>query len=119
MVRTYIPRAISREERGRRKIAGDLALLAAARIEIQGLVKSWDYRFWPGTTLDRALQPGPFWEGDLAGVSFPEWLAQKDPAFDLTQHTIGHWADQHTQEHVLTMLQNYAAEMQLRSLPVP
>lgn len=117
MVRTYIPRPISREERARRKVAADLALVAVDRINAEGLIKSWDYRFWPGTTLDRALQPAPFEAVDLDGIAFGNWLALKDPAFDIMRHTVSAWADGHTQEHVVTMLQNYATEMMFRSTP--
>lgn len=111
MPRKYLPVPVSREDKIRRRSAARVGALAIERIQEQGLVKSADYRFWPGITLDRALQPGPFWVDDLEGITFPEWLHGKDSSFDPTRHTIGSWADQHTQDEVLEMLASYVVAM--------
>jgi hypothetical protein len=93
--------------------------MAIQRIQEQGLVKGADYRFWPGITLDRALQPGPFWVEDLEGITFPEWLHGKDSSFDPARHTIGSWADEHTQDEVLEMLVSYVVAMGGNRVPSP
>jgi hypothetical protein len=115
MPRKNPPPTLSKEERLRRRLAADVAAEAIERIKAQGLVKSLDYRHWPGITLDRALAQSPYDMRDVTEISFMDWLACNDPSFVIGQHTVGYWADQHTQEQVIAMLTDYVFAMRSRT----
>lgn len=103
--------AYSLEERGRRNYAARLAQQAIKLITEQGLVKTEEYRFFSGITLDRALAPDPCWYRDVDDVSFPVWLTEHDPTYSVYRQPIGAWADAHTQDQVLAWLTTYIADM--------
>lgn len=99
------------DERGRRKYAGHVARRAIDRITELGLVKSEEFRFFPGITLDRALAQDIFHYQDIEDISFPMWLAQHNTTFIPKDHTIGAWADARTQAQVLEWLEAYAKDL--------
>ena len=109
----------NREERGRREHAARVAREAVARINEVGLVKTAEFRFSSGITLDRALEQEPFGYQDLGQLSFPAWLSRHDVTFTPSQLTIGAWADGHTQGHVLQWLEEYIADLGNHSLVRP
>lgn len=111
MPRKNPPPTLSKDERARRRQAAEVAAEAIARIKEQGLVRTLDYRHWPGITLDRALKQSPLDMRDVTDISFADWLACNDSTFDRTKHTIGAWADEHTQDQVLAMLTDYVFAM--------
>lgn len=108
---TKPPPQYSKEQRAQRRYAASLAVTAITRIQAAGLATTAAFRRHGGITLDRALVQSPYELQDPGDYAFAMWLRDYDCEFDVDRHTVGAWADRHTQDEVLAALHTYARQM--------